>query len=137
MKLVSFNFTKINAEKFLDNLKDLKINTGIDISDIKTVKSDFLKLNGDLIAVKFNYNISYEEKIAKLDFTGNMLVSVESKESKEILRQWQDKKMPEEFKLNIFNIILKKASLKAIPFEEEFNLPLHIPLPSIKSQEKN
>jgi len=136
MKLVSFNFTKINVEKFSDSLKDLKINTGIDISDIKVVKSDFLKLNGDLIAVKFNYNISYEDKIAKLEFAGNMLVSVESKVSKEVLKKWEDKKMPEEFKLNIFNIILKKASLKAILFEEEFNLPLHIPLPSIKSQEK-
>lgn len=137
MKLISFNFTKISVEKLSDNLKDLKINTGIDISDIKSVKSNFLKLEGDLIAIKFNYNISYEDKIAKLDFTGNMLVSVESKISKEVLKQWEEKKMPDEFKLNIFNIILKKASLKAITFEEEFNLPLHIPLPSIKPQEKN
>jgi hypothetical protein len=136
MKLISFNFTKIDVEKFSDNLKDLKINTGIDISDIKTVKSDFLKLSDDLIAVNFNYNISYEEKIAKLDFKGNLLISVESRLSKEVLKKWQEKKMPEEFKLSIFNIILRKASLKAIQFEEEFNLPLHLPLPSIKPQEK-
>jgi hypothetical protein len=136
MKLIGFNFTKIDVEKLSDNLKDLKINTGIDISDIKTVKSDFLNLKDELIAVNFTYNISYEEKIAKLDFKGNMLISVDSKLSKEVLKQWQEKKMPEEFKLTVFNIILKKASLKAIQFEEEFNLPLHLPLPSIKPQEK-
>jgi hypothetical protein len=136
MKLISFNFTKIDVEKLSDNLKDLKINTGIDISDIQPIKSDFLKLDDELLAVTFSYNISYEEKIAKLDFKGNLLISVESKLTKEVLKQWQEKKIPEEFKLTVFNIILKKASLKAIQFEEEFNLPLHLPLPSIKPQEK-
>ena len=50
MRLISFNFTKIDVERFSDNLKDLKINTGIDISDIKEVKSDFFKSKEDLIA---------------------------------------------------------------------------------------
>jgi hypothetical protein len=136
MKLVSFNFTKIDVEKFSDKLKDLKITTGIDILDIKSVKSDILKLKEELLAVNFKYNVLYEEKIAHLNFQGNLLVSAEPSDAKEILKEWQDKKIPEEFKLNIFNIILKKASLKAIQFEEEFNLPLHLPLPSIKPQEK-
>ncbi|MFH1503377.1 MAG: hypothetical protein ABIE36_01850 [Candidatus Diapherotrites archaeon] len=136
MKLVSFNFTKIDAEKLSDNLKDLKISTGIDISDIKTIKSDFFRLKGELIAVGFNYTVAYEANIAKLDFKGNIVLSVEPKLAKEVLKQWQDKKIPEEFKLTVFNIILKKSSLKAIQFEEEFNLPLHIPLPTIKPPEK-
>jgi hypothetical protein len=136
MKLISFNFTKIDVEKFSDNLKDLKISTGIDLSDIKPVKSDVFKLKDELIVVAFNYTVNYEEKIAKLDFKGNLIVSVESKQSKEVLKQWQEKKIPEDFKLTLFNMILRKAGLKAIQFEEEFNLPLHMPIPSIKPPEK-
>lgn len=136
MKIVSFNFTKLDIEKFSDNLKDLKINTGINILEISSVKSDFLKIKEDLIIVKFEYTLNYEEKIAKLEFKGNLLVSVDSSVAKEVLKQWQDKKIPEDFKLSVFNIIIKKVSLKAIQFEEEFNLPLHFPMPSIKPQEK-
>jgi hypothetical protein len=71
-----------------------------------------------------------------LKFYGNLIISIESKESKEVLKQWKDKKLPEEFRLNIFNVILKKVSLKALQFEEELNLPPHIPLPSFKPSDK-
>jgi hypothetical protein len=98
-------------------------------------KSDFLKSSDELIAVKFEYTITYEKDVAVLKFYGAIVVSVESKQAKEILKQWKDKKVPEEFRLNIFNIILRKSSLRALQFEEEFNLPPHIPLPSFKAAE--
>ncbi|MEK6833529.1 MAG: hypothetical protein AABY32_05780 [Nanoarchaeota archaeon] len=136
MKLIGFNFTKMDLEKKSDNLKDLKVTTGIDISDVQAAKSDFFKSSEELIAVKFEYNITYEKDVAALKFYGSLIVSVEPKQAKDILKQWKDKKIPEEFRLNIFNIILRKSSLKALQFEEEFNLPPHIPLPSFKAQEK-
>ncbi len=136
MKLVSFNFTKIDVEKFSDNLKGLKITTGIDISEVKEVKADIFKLKEELIGISFSYNISYDEKIARLHFKGHMVLAIESGLLKETLKQWKEKKLPEELRLAIFNIILKKVSLKAIQFEEEFNLPLHFPLPSIKNPDK-
>ena len=46
-------------------------------------------------------------------------------------------KIPEEYKLTIFNIIMKKSNLKAIQLEDEMNLPLHISLPSIKEINKS
>lgn len=136
MRLMGFNFTKMNLEKMSDNLKDLKITTGIDISDIREAKSDFFKSLEEMVAVSFEYTINYEKDVAVLKFQGSLIVSVESKQAKEILKQWKDKKIPEEFRLSVFNIILRKASLKALQFEEEFNLPPHIPLPSFKSTEK-
>jgi len=136
MRLIGFNFTKMNLEKKSDNLKDLKVTTGIDISDVQEAKSDFFKSPDELIAVKFEYNVNYEKDVAALKFYGSLIVSVESKIAKEILKQWKNKKIPEEFRLNIFNLILKKSSLKALQFEEEFNLPPHIPLPSFRPQEK-
>jgi len=136
MKLIGFNFTKINLEKKSDNFKNLKITTGIDILNIKGTKSNPFNSSDELIIVEFEYNINYEENIALLKFSGNMIISTESNQVSEILKQWEDKKIPKDFRLNIFNIIFRKSSLKALQFEEELNLPPHIPLPSFKPTEK-
>ena len=135
MRLIGFNFSKINLEKKTDNFKNLKIKTGINILDVKEVKSKLLNDLDSLITIKFDYQINYEPNIAILNFQGNILFSTSTEEAKEISSSWKDKKIPEKFKLNIFNLILKKSSLKALQFEEEFNLPPHIPLPSFKSTE--
>jgi hypothetical protein len=136
MKVVGFNFTKVNLEKKSNNLKNMKITTGIDISNIKEVKSSLLNSPDELIVVEFEYMINYEKDIASFKFNGNMLISIDPKQAKEAISQWKDKKIPEELRLTLFNIILKKSSLKALQFEEEFNLPPHIPLPSFKPQDK-
>ncbi len=136
MKIVGFNFNKINIEKLSDKVDNLKINTDIDISEIKEIKSDFFKTKEDIITVKFFYNINYEPNFAKIEFVGNVLLAIESKTTKNILKQWKDKKMSEEFKITLFNIILRKSNLKALQLEDEINLPLHISLPSLKQKEK-
>jgi hypothetical protein len=136
MRLVGFNFRKMDLEKKSDNLKYLKISAGIDISDLKEVKSNLFNSSEEIIAVSFEYTINYEKDIAVLKFYGNLLVSVESQQAKEVLKQWKDKKMPEDFRLSVFNLIFKKSSLKALQFEEELNLPPHIPFPSFKASKK-
>jgi hypothetical protein len=137
MRVIGFNFTKINAEKFSENAKNLKINTGIDISDIKEVKSTFFKTKEEMIAVSFKYNISYEPDFAKLTFEGKVLLGVESKKAKEVLKMWKQEKVPEDFRLPVFNGILKKSSLRALQVGEELGLPPHFPLPTIKFNKQN
>lgn len=132
MRLIGFNFTKINAEKLSENSTGLKINTGIDISDIREVKSTFFKTKEEMIAVSFEYNITYEPSFAKLSFSGNVLLGIEPKKAKEIIKMWKEEKVPEDFRLVVFNIILKKSSLRALQLGEEMNLPPHFPLPSLK-----
>lgn len=136
MKILGFNFNKINTEKFLDKIENLKINTKIDVSEINTIKSDFLKTKEELLGINFNYDISYDPDFAKISFAGKIIFSVESKKAKEILKQWKDKKMPEDFKVILFNVILRKSNIKALQLEDEMNLPLHVSLPSLKKQEK-
>lgn len=136
MKLAGFNFTKISVEKFSDIPEKLKINTNIDIFDIFELKSDFLKTKEELLGVKFTYVVNYDPKFAKTEINGTMIVVLEPKIAKEVLKKWKDKKISEDFRVPIFNIILKKSSLKALQLEDEMNLPLHIPLPSFKKEEK-
>ena len=136
MKLLGFNFTKIHVEKFKERVEGLKIGTRIDVSEINEAKAGILKTKDEILAVKFTYGLDYEPGMAKLDLEGNLVISLESKKSREVLRDWKDKKMPDDFRNTLFNLILRKASLKALQLEEEMNLPIHMQLPTLKINEK-
>lgn len=133
MKVIGFTFNKISVEKKSDDFKDLKVQSpNIDISDVKQVKPSFLQSKEDVFEVKFNFKIKYTPDVAEVSLSGTMLVMVDEKTSKELTKQWKNKKLPDEHKLLIFNVILKKSNLKAMQLEDELNLPLHLPLPSVK-----
>jgi len=132
MKVIGFNFKKINAEKNSDNFKDLKINTNINILNVKPIKSEVFQPKEELVEVEFDYTINYNPNIAKVFLSGVVLVMVDLKIAKEFIKQWKKKKLPDEHKVLIFNVILKKSNLKAMQLEDELNLPLHIPLPSVR-----
>lgn len=136
MKILGFNFTKINSEKISNKTEGIKLKTNLDISDIKPVKSDFLDQKEKIIGVKFVYNINYEPEFAKISLGGNILISLDQETYDKVIEEWKNKSMPEEFRLKIFNLILKKSTLKALQLEEELNIPLHMPLPSLKFPEK-
>ena len=136
MKIIGFNFDKINIEKLPGKTeKNLEVKTNIDIFEIKEIKSENTIMKEDFIGVQFIFNVNYDPDFAKINLSGNVLFAVNQKLSKDILKQWKDKKMPEDFRILLFNVILRKANLKALELEEEMNLPLHVPMPSLKKQE--
>ena len=136
IKIVGFNFRKINVEKTSDTFKDLKINTKIDISAIEEAKSEFLKGDDQILKIKFIYTIEYNPNIANIVLEGNIVLTASKDEAKKILDGWKDKKMSESFRISLFNMILRKSNVKALQLEEEMNLPLHIPFPSLKAAKK-
>ena len=135
MKLIGFNFTKINAEKLSSQFEELKINSNINILDISDVKADFFSTKESLLGLKFSFGLNYDPNFAKIIFEGNIILSVDQDTYKEVLKQWKDKKTPDSFNISVLNIILKKSTLKALQIEEELGLPLHIQLPSLKKEE--
>lgn len=137
MKLLGFNFKKINIEKFSDDMKDLKIGTHIDLSEIESITLPFFKGSEEVLNCKFIFNLDYEPKIAKIELKGTIIIAVEPKLAKTILKDWKDKKISDDFKLTIFNLILRKSHLKSLQLEEEMNLPLHFKLPSLEKQKEN
>jgi len=139
MRVIGFNFTKINIEKTKEPsevIEKLSTNIKIDLPEIKEIKSHILKTKDELLGISFAYRVEYEPEVAKINLEGKIILSADSKTVKEILKQWKKKSMPEDFRLLVFNIILKKSTLKALHLEEELNLPLHMPLPSFKKEEK-
>jgi hypothetical protein len=136
MRVVGFNFNKMSVERLTSSYEKLSVKTNIDISEIKSVKQDLFKTNEEFIGVKFSFNLEYEPNVAKLEFTGDIVFSMDSKIAQEVTKQWKTKEIPEDFRIFLYNFILRKSNLKAFQFEEELNLPLHIPLPSLKKEEK-
>ncbi|MFA5953691.1 MAG: hypothetical protein WC812_03795 [Candidatus Pacearchaeota archaeon] len=135
MKLAGFNFTKIVGERSNIKFEELKINSTLDLKEIKEISSDLIKTKEDLLGVRFFYSIEYSQKVAKIEFEGNIIISLDSKQAKEILKEWDDKKVKSSFKEAIFNLILNKCNIKALQLEEELGLPIHFKLPSIKIEE--
>ena len=107
MKIAGFNFTKISIEKFPNKLENLKINTKIDISKIDIVDSDLINSNETFVSINFNYEVLYDTQIAKIDIGGKVVVVLDIEKAKEIVKQWQEKKLPDDFKHDLFNFIMK------------------------------
>ena len=111
--------------------KDMKVNTNMDIKNISLSENHNLKTDDELMAVSFSYNIDYQEKIAKIHLEGALALSIEKKKADEVMKEWEKKNVAEDFRLTLFNLILRKSSLKAMELEEDLNLPFHLPFPSL------
>ena len=132
MRLLGFNFSKIYIERLDSKGKNIKVNNDLNITTIDKATADFLDLEDEILAIKFNYKVNFEPNFAKIELEGNLSVSVEPKIAEEILKEWEEKKIPQNFRIRIFNIILKKSNLKAMQLEDELNIPLHVPLPTLE-----
>lgn len=136
MKIIGFNFDKIKIERKNKPEGKLQINSNINIKDITQEKVELIK---EQIPIKFDFEflIKYNPDVAEVLFTGAVIVLLEKEQSKEILKKWKTKKIADEIRVPLFNFLLTKCSIRALQLEEEFDLPLHIPLPQVRAQEEN
>lgn len=137
MRVVGFTFKKISIERLKEASKEsISVKTNIDVPELKEIKTHVLKTKDNLLNVSFKYNINYEPSFAEVSLEGNIVVTIDPKTHKEVMKEWKKKKLPSDFRMFIFNMILKKSTLKALQLEEELNLPLHMPIPSFKKSNK-
>ena len=133
MRILGFNFKKVEAEKKKDIKGKLNINTNLDIENIEKDKID---LAGDILKFSYIYSVNYEPEFAKIVFKGIVLATVDKPEDiKKILKEWKKKKLPDSLKIPLFNFIISKCNLKALQLEEELALPAHIPLPRLTKKQ--
>ena len=144
MQVIGFGLTKIIAEK-VPEFKGLSgTNTDIEFTNIEKEEIALLERQ-EPVKISFIYRILYEnkeqkkaEKLAEVSFEGFVVLSAEKEEAKEIMKSWKKKELPISFKVPIFNVILKKCSVKALQLEEEIGIPTHFQFPQIiqKNEEK-
>lgn len=133
MRVISFGLTKQFAEKLSEPTENFNVNNGINIKDIQKVKVDFLK-DEEALNFSFEFRISYDKDIAKISFNGNILVALDKKSGADIIKKWEDKKIPDLVRIPLFNFIMARCTVKALQFEDDFNLPKHIQIPQFRGQ---
>tara|TARA_Y100000310_G_C20687703_1_gene820164 strand:- start:3585 stop:4028 length:444 start_codon:yes stop_codon:yes gene_type:complete len=135
MQVIGFNFEKIEAERKKPSQGKLEVNSNINIKDISQEKLDVVK-DKPVLKLSFDFKVNYKPDIAEISLQGNIILLAEKDEAKSILKNWKTKKLLEEIRVPIFNVILTKSNLKALQLEEELNLPLHLPFPKIKKDQE-
>jgi len=138
MQVIGFGFDKISAEKKASkpNVQNININSNINVKSISPEEINILK-DKHTLKFEFEFLVDYKPDFANILFKGYVVLVVEKDESKDILKKWKNKKIPDDIRLPLFNLIMTKCNLRALQLEEELNLPTHIPLPRIKPEQNN
>ncbi|MCH7567832.1 MAG: hypothetical protein IIA87_00250 [Nanoarchaeota archaeon] len=140
MQVIGFNFTKISAERVLD-FKKSKVDIDIQFTNIEKEKIDLLK-DSEALKVTFkhilNYNAEDEKdpKQGEIAFEGHLVLTVTKDESKEIMKTWKKKTLPNNITLLISNLILKRCASRAFQLQDELGLPSHIRVPRLGPREQ-
>lgn len=134
MKVIGFNYNKIGIERKKPLKGKIDVKYKVDVSKVEEEKLNILK-DQPALKVSFKYEIFYEPKTAEIEFEGFVVLLVEKEKHKEILKSWKKKKLPDELRVPLFNLILTKSNLRALQLEEEIGLPTHIPMPKVKAPE--
>lgn len=129
MRIISFNLTKILIEKEEKPREKVQISQNINIKEITKEKIPISDI--EVLKITFNLTIDYEEKHARVEFEGNLMLIPEKEEMKTLLDSWKNKKIPDQAKIFIFNFIMNKCNVKALYLEDELGLPYHVPMPRI------
>ena len=135
MKLLGFNFTKMNVEKTPDFKGKIEIKSNIRMASIEKHKVDLIKQ--DAVKLSFVFDIDYRE-LGKLALEGFLILLLDKKSQKDVLENWDKKDFDPQLRAQIINIVIQRTSLQALKLEEELGLPFHIQLPKVTvNQESN
>ena len=140
MQVIGFNLSKVLAERSPDFTRSA-INTNIEFSNVEKEKVDLLK-DAEAVKISFKFSVIYENKEKKekkngeVSCEGVIVLSTSKEEAKDFHKSWKKKEVPKDTMIPLYNVILKKCSLKALQLEDDLNLPPHIPFPQIRAQPK-
>ncbi|MGE0792584.1 MAG: hypothetical protein AB7V77_00205 [Candidatus Woesearchaeota archaeon] len=132
MTILNFNFTKINVEKKGKLSNEMKIQSKMTLTDLKSsnVASGSKQ---QAFVIKFAYSVNYEPKVGTIDLEGELIYLADEKLAKEIEKVWKDSKnLPKEVALQVLNRILHNCNVEALILSKEIALPPPIQLPKVQ-----
>ena len=130
MAIVSFNFTKIVAEKKAPIKGKIQIQNNIAIKDVSETDLSLGKTKQKALKYVFQYISTYEPKIGEIVLTGEVISIEDEKKMTEVSENWKkNKKLTKDVLDTLLNNILTKANIQALMLGKEVNLPPSIPLP--------
>ena len=134
MAILNFGFTKILVEKKSTSIKQINIQSGMNILDVS--ESEMIKdAKQKAFNVKFAFEIKYEPGVGNINLEGELIFLAGENVSKEISEAWKkNKSLPKDIALSVFNKILHNCNVEALILSKEMNLPAPIQLPKVRAQ---
>ena len=137
MTIVSFNFTKIEAEKKESKKGKISINNNVTIEKLEEKDLSLGNQKQKVLNFTFQFTSKYDPDAGHINLTGNVLYMEDSKKVEEILDGWKkDKKLPAELLPVTLNTVLNKCNIQALIISEQVNLPPTVRLPRLGPVEK-
>ena len=137
MTVVSFNFTKIEAEKKELVKGKININNNVTIEKVEEKDLSLGNQKQKVLNFTFEFTSKYDPDAGNIRLIGSVLYMEEAKKVKEILDGWKkDKKLPKDIMTRILNVVLNKSNVQALILSEHVGLPPPIPLPKVQVQQK-
>jgi len=133
MAVISFNFTKIDAERSLAPKGKISIKNNVAVTDVKEASLELGKSKESGLRFFFEYNSIYEPKIGYINLKGDLIFMDDEKKVKEALALWdKEKKVPKEMMTEVVNTILARANIQSIIMSQAINLPSPLPMPKVE-----
>jgi len=128
LKLIGSKIIKIEAGRNKEFNGELQIKTNVKINSFQKIKD--VK---DSLKILYDFEVNYGE-LGEIKIKGYLFLSGEQKTIKELLKIQKNKDYNSPEYISITNLIIQKASIKALELEEELNLPIHVKLPTISTK---
>ncbi len=137
MPVIGMNIRNITAKKYEGLKGPVKVNSNVNLKDVKKQNLPLLNKNG--LSIDFEFKTQYLSKnktIGEIVIEGNVIF-IDPQQDK-ILKGWEkDKKLPDDTNLEIINTILRRSFVKALNLSEELQLPPPIALPFARKREES
>ncbi len=135
--IIGFNLSKVNIErKEVSSKANIETKNNVKIEDVQERSLAPLTKERSL-AFSFTFKVLYEPQFASLEMVGEVTYMTDEEQMKEILEEWKtNKKVKPSISINVMNYILTKCNIRALQFEQELNLPPHIPFPRVTVNEE-
>jgi len=128
-KFAGSKITKFSGYKNPNFSGKLEINT-----QIKLESPEKLKNLKNITKIPYSFKINYKD-LGDVNVEGLIFLEASNKFIKSLQKSTKEKKFNTPEQTLITNLILQKASIKALSIGEELGLPPHIRLPSINFKE--
>jgi hypothetical protein len=137
MTVVSFNFTRIEAEKKEAAKGKININNNVTIERVEEKDLNLGSQKQKVLNFMFEFTSKYTPNAGSIKLVGNVMYMDEAAKAKEILDGWKkDKKLPKDVMTKILNVVLNKSNVQALILSEHVNLPPPVPLPKVQVSQK-
>lgn len=136
MQVVGNTVNKIEATRSDEYEQGMKIQTHINITDVKKKEFSGAGENKEGAVVTYTFDSQYGEKFGKISIEGAMFLFGTEEELKKLIADWEkNKKLDEEANLPLINKATELAYLVAIPVAKELKLPTPLRLPRFVKKE--